>query len=62
MDRSARLDMAPPEPKDMSHHYSDVSKARVPSKMKEYYKFFQIPGIGNIAGGAHIHPVLSSHT
>ncbi|CAJ2507998.1 Uu.00g091840.m01.CDS01 [Anthostomella pinea] len=38
-------------PKDMSHHYSDVTKARVPSKMKEYYKYFLIPGIGNLAGG-----------
>lgn len=44
----------PPAPKDMSHHFSDLTKARVPSKMKEYYKYFQIPGIGNLAGGAHM--------
>lgn len=49
----ARREEAKPLPKDMSHHYSDVAKARVPSKMKEYYKFFQIPGIGQLAGGAH---------
>jgi hypothetical protein len=46
-------EMARPQPKDMSHHFSDLTKARVPSKMKEYYKFFMIPGIGNLAGGAH---------
>ncbi|KAB5563081.1 aromatic amino acid aminotransferase [Coniochaeta sp. 2T2.1] len=40
-----------PKPLDLSHHFSDVSKHRVPSKMKEYYKFFAIPGIGNLAGG-----------
>lgn len=45
--------MARPQPKDMSHHFSDLTKARIPSKMKEYYKFFMIPGIGNLAGGAH---------
>ncbi|KAI1377430.1 aromatic amino acid aminotransferase [Hypoxylon crocopeplum] len=44
-------DMARPLPKDMSHHFSDVTKARAPSKMKEFYKFFQIPGIGQLAGG-----------
>ncbi|KAI0005185.1 aromatic amino acid aminotransferase [Xylariaceae sp. FL0662B] len=38
-------------PKDMSHHFSDVTKARVPSKMKEFYKYFTIPGIGQLAGG-----------
>lgn len=40
-----------PQPVDLSHHFSDISNHRVPSKMKEYYKFFQIPGIGNLAGG-----------
>ncbi|KAI0471073.1 pyridoxal phosphate-dependent transferase [Xylariaceae sp. FL0804] len=44
-------DMAKPAPKDMSHHYSAITKARTPSKMKEYYKYFLIPGIGNLAGG-----------
>ncbi|KAK8002798.1 hypothetical protein PG989_002517 [Apiospora arundinis] len=43
--------MAKPRPKDMSHHFSDVSLARTPSKMKEYYKYFLIPGIGQLAGG-----------
>ncbi|OTB05859.1 hypothetical protein M426DRAFT_56168 [Hypoxylon sp. CI-4A] len=40
-----------PIPKDMSHHFSDVTKARAPAKMKEFYKYFQIPGIGQLAGG-----------
>lgn len=44
--------MAKPRPKDMSHHFSDVSLARIPSKMKEYYKYFLIPGIGQLAGGS----------
>jgi hypothetical protein len=41
----------PGPPLDLSHHYSIVTKQRIPSKMKEFYKFFQIPGIGNLAGG-----------
>lgn len=48
---------AKPSPKDMSHHYSDVTKARTPSKMKEFYKYFQIPGIGQLAGGQSAYPI-----
>jgi len=44
---------AKPAPKDMSHHYSDVTKARKPSSMKKFYKFFDISGIGNFAGGLY---------
>ncbi|KAL7625394.1 hypothetical protein AAE478_004613 [Parahypoxylon ruwenzoriense] len=44
-------DLAKPAPKDMSHHFSDVTKARAPSKMKEFYKYFLIPNIGQFAGG-----------
>lgn len=40
-----------PKPKDFSHYYSITTAHRVPSAMKAYYKFFQIPGIGNLAGG-----------
>ena len=40
-----------PPPKDMSHHYSEVTKARTANKMKQYYKYFMIPGIGQLAGG-----------
>ncbi|KAJ2894314.1 hypothetical protein MKZ38_007730 [Zalerion maritima] len=42
---------APLPPLDLSHHFSEATKRRNPSSMKAYYKYFQIPGIGNIAGG-----------
>lgn len=48
---SAAGSAKPLPPRDLSHHYSDVTKARAPSQMKEFYKFFQIPGIGQLAGG-----------
>ncbi|KAI1498526.1 pyridoxal phosphate-dependent transferase [Biscogniauxia marginata] len=52
MDETVRgADTAKPLPKDLSHLYSDVTKARVPSSMKQYYKYFQIPGVSNLAGG-----------
>ncbi|KAJ8125312.1 hypothetical protein O1611_g8327 [Lasiodiplodia mahajangana] len=53
MDRSIHsvAEMAKPMTKDMSHHYSDLARARKPSAMKMFYKFFSIPGIGNFAGG-----------
>lgn len=53
IEQLARREAAKPLPRDMSHHYSEVSKRRTPSKMKEYYKYFQIPGIGQLAGGMH---------
>lgn len=40
-----------PPPKDLSHLYSDVSKARVPNSLKQLYKYFAIPGIAQFAGG-----------
>lgn len=40
-----------PAPLDLSHHYSAVTKRRNASQIKEAYKFFQIPGILNTAGG-----------
>ena len=53
-----------PLPLDLSHHFSETTKHRVPSKMKMYYKFFQIPGIGNLAGGRLLQPLprcMTSH-
>jgi len=41
----------PKPPADLSHHFSRVTVARKESKIKEFYKYFQIPGIGNLAGG-----------
>ncbi|CAK7207883.1 hypothetical protein SEUCBS139899_010698 [Sporothrix eucalyptigena] len=40
-----------PPPRNLQHLYAETTNLRQPSKMKEYYKFFQIPGIGNLAGG-----------
>ncbi|EHA55358.1 aromatic amino acid aminotransferase [Pyricularia oryzae 70-15] len=40
-----------PLPRDLSHYYSQTTKNRKPSQVKEFYKFFQIPGIVNFAGG-----------
>lgn len=47
--------MATPAPpaKDLSHHFSVVTKARASSNIKAFYKFFQIPGISNLAGGMY---------
>jgi hypothetical protein len=47
--REARMAAKPPL--DFSHHYSRTAKAREASEIKRFYKFFQIPGIGNLAGG-----------
>lgn len=38
-------------PKDLSHHLSRNAKAREASAVKQFYKYFQIPGIGQLAGG-----------
>ncbi|KFY93664.1 hypothetical protein V500_03626 [Pseudogymnoascus sp. VKM F-4518 (FW-2643)] len=38
-------------PLDLSHYYSRVTKARQESNIKSFYKYFAIPGIGNLAGG-----------
>ncbi|KAK4542282.1 hypothetical protein LTR36_006935 [Oleoguttula mirabilis] len=40
-----------PAPKDLSHHLSRVTKNRQASSMKQFYKYFAIPGIGQLAGG-----------
>jgi hypothetical protein len=46
-----RLNIAPQPPRDLSHHFSRITKAREESSIKEFYKYFAIPGIGNLAGG-----------
>ena len=55
-DYVSRVDAAEPKkgprpPLDLRHHLSRVTAARMESKIKEFYKYFQIPGIGNLAGG-----------
>ncbi|KAK5166503.1 uncharacterized protein LTR77_008046 [Saxophila tyrrhenica] len=41
----------PAPPKDLSNHFSRSAKARTASSIKQFYKYFQIPGIGQLAGG-----------
>ncbi|RJE22543.1 Aromatic amino acid aminotransferase [Aspergillus sclerotialis] len=41
----------PAPPLDLSHHLSYTTRHRQASSVKEFYKYFQIPGIGNLAGG-----------
>lgn len=53
MDMTDVTDVLKPAAKDMSHHYSDLAKARKPNVMKSFYKFFAIPGVGNLAGGSY---------
>ena len=55
---TTKLLAALPEAADLTHHYSEVTKNRQPSAIKEYYKFFKIPDIGNLAGGKHQDPTL----
>ena len=40
-----------PAPIDLSHYFSETAKNKAASPFKAFYKFFQIPGIGNFAGG-----------
>ena len=49
-----------PEPKDLSHHLSKATKSRQASSIKQFYKYFQIPGIGQLAGGEHVTNSLST--
>ena len=46
-------DVAPP-PLDLSHHWSQVANHRTMSSMKRFYKYFQIPGVANLAAGASL--------
>jgi hypothetical protein len=38
-------------PLDLSHHFSYTTAARKGSQIKDFYKYFAIPGIANLAGG-----------
>ena len=48
-DNMANFKVSPPV--DMTHHMSEVTKNRQASSIKAFYKYFAIPGIGNLAGG-----------
>ena len=50
MESSSHIDKLP-EPIDLSHHYSKVTRSRDTSRVKGFYKYFRIPGIANLAGG-----------
>ncbi|KAH8654139.1 pyridoxal phosphate-dependent transferase [Tricladium varicosporioides] len=41
----------PKPPLDFSYHFSRVTKNRKESSVKKFYKYFQTPGIANLAGG-----------
>ncbi|KAI9884186.1 MAG: hypothetical protein M1823_004025 [Watsoniomyces obsoletus] len=38
-------------PLDLSHHFSTTTRNRKESAIKDFYKYFAIPDIGNLAGG-----------
>ncbi|KAF2798832.1 PLP-dependent transferase [Melanomma pulvis-pyrius CBS 109.77] len=40
-----------PDPLDLSHHLTRSTIARQASSVKQFYKFFAIPGIAQLAGG-----------
>jgi site-specific recombinase XerD len=41
----------PRPPLDLSYHFSRITQARKESSIKKFYKYFMMPGIGNLAGG-----------
>lgn len=47
----AHADGIKPPPIDLSHHYSKSLKNRGASSVKDFYKYFRIPNIANLAGG-----------
>ncbi len=47
-------------PLDLSHHFSKTTRNRKESAIKDFYKYFSIPGIGNLAGGKVVSPVTRS--
>lgn len=49
-------------PLDLSHHFSYTTKNREQSSVKKFYKYYQIPGIHNLAGGERRGPCLESGT
>lgn len=40
-----------PQPVDLTHHLSRSTRAREASSVKQFYKYFAIPGIAQLAGG-----------
>ncbi len=48
-------------PIDLSHHYSYATSNRVESSVKHFYKYFYIPGIGNLAAGRILQVVTGTN-
>ena len=44
----------PPKSIDLSHHLSDVAKARRPSPLKTLAKYLYNPGLIPLAGGSYL--------
>jgi aromatic amino acid aminotransferase I len=40
-----------PKSIDLSHHFSDLAKRRLPSPLKTFYKYYGKPGLLALAGG-----------
>lgn len=59
--REATEQTGPKPPLDLSHHLSRVTAARKESAVKKFYQYFQIPGIGNLAGGEYLAPFHPLH-
>lgn len=38
-------------PFDLSHHFSSTTVRRESSNLKRLYKYYVIPGMGNLSGG-----------
>ncbi|KAK5988274.1 Aromatic amino acid aminotransferase C56E4.03 [Cladobotryum mycophilum] len=50
--RRFQSDLATPKPPlDLSHHFSRVTLARKPSDTKQFYRYFDVPGVGNLSAG-----------
>lgn len=54
------LDVLGQSPVDLSHHYSTATSNRTGSLVKDFYKYFSIPGIQNLAGGASCHKLYTA--
>lgn len=50
MDAKSHVE-TPQPPKDLWHHFSRTTQARQESSVKKFYRYFQIPGVGQLAGG-----------
>jgi hypothetical protein len=45
------------KPADLSHHLNRTTRNRKASAIKSLYKYFQVPGMTNLAGGMALYLV-----